>query len=53
MSSIAWPRFGTSTVRSKLMNGVPSALRPMVLTVTIPWFGRFADWRFLYTSVSA
>src|SRR5262245_61438047 len=52
-SSTAWPRFGTSTVRSKLMNWVPSALRPVVRTVTMPWVGRFADSRFAKTSDSA
>ena len=52
-SSTAWPRFGTSTVRSKLMNTVPSAFRPVVRTVTTPWVGRLADSRFASTSDSA
>ena len=36
------PRFGTRMVRSKVMTTVPSALRPVVRTVTIPCVGRLA-----------
>ncbi len=52
-SSTAYPRFGTSTLRSYVMNTVPSAFLPVVLTVTIPWVGRLADSRFDSTSDSA
>lgn len=51
--AMPWPRFGTSTIRSKLMNSVPSAFTPTVRTVTIPWVEREADSRFASTSDAA
>ena len=35
-----WSRFGTSAERSKERNTVPSALKPSVRVVTMPWPGR-------------
>ena len=52
-SSAPCPAKGISMLRSKVMNTVPSAFMPVVLTVTMPWLGRERDSRLASTSLSA